>query len=121
MDRESRATWEKRIERWRDSGLSAKEYAAEVGINAGSLKWWAWRVGAAEKSQPPKVRARRRRSPKIASAVTSSPLTFVEMATTVTATDAIEIVLPSTVRVRVRRGFDDTTLRRVLDVLEQRR
>ena len=120
MNRESRATWEKRIERWRDSGLSAKEYAAEVGINVRSLKWWAWRIGAAQKSQAPKTRARRRRSPKIASAVTSPPLTFVEMATTV-ATDAIEIVLPSTVRVHVRRGFDDATLRRVLDVLESRR
>jgi hypothetical protein len=37
MDRESRETWAKRVERWRDSGLTAKEYAAELGINVRSL------------------------------------------------------------------------------------
>jgi hypothetical protein len=31
MGRESREVWEKRLARWRESGLSAREFAAEVG------------------------------------------------------------------------------------------
>jgi hypothetical protein len=33
MERASRETWAKRVERWKDRGLTAKEYAAEVGIS----------------------------------------------------------------------------------------
>jgi len=40
-----RAEWQKRIERWRDSGLSAEQFAAELGINAGTLKYWKYRLG----------------------------------------------------------------------------
>ena len=29
----SRAEWQKRIERWRDSGPSAEQFAVELGIN----------------------------------------------------------------------------------------
>src|SRR5258708_6067754 len=36
MDRESRDTWAKRVERWEESGLMAKEYVTELGINAHS-------------------------------------------------------------------------------------
>ncbi len=32
-----REEWAKRVERWRDGGLTAKEFAAELGINAGSF------------------------------------------------------------------------------------
>ncbi len=32
-----REQWAKRVERWKDSGLTAKEFAAETGINAQSL------------------------------------------------------------------------------------
>jgi hypothetical protein len=33
--------WAKRVERWRDSGLTTAEFAAEPGINPHSLTW-AW-------------------------------------------------------------------------------
>jgi hypothetical protein len=46
-------------------------------------------------------------------------LTFVEMTAPI-ATEALEVVLPTTVRIRVRPGFDDATLGRLLDVLERR-
>jgi hypothetical protein len=29
------------VERWRDSGLTAEQFAGELGINAGTLKFWA--------------------------------------------------------------------------------
>ena len=37
MARESREEWAKRAERWRDSGLRAAEFAAEVGVNPWTL------------------------------------------------------------------------------------
>ena len=49
-----------------------------------------------------------------------TPMTFVEMSAPIS-TDALEVILPTTVRVCVRPGFDDKTLGRLLDVLEQRR
>jgi hypothetical protein len=49
-----------------------------------------------------------------------SPLTFVEM-TAAPETDRLEVVLASSVRIRVRPGFDSATLGRLLDVLEARR
>jgi hypothetical protein len=40
--RVAREEWAKRVERWRDSGLTTAEFAAELGINPHSLTYWAW-------------------------------------------------------------------------------
>lgn len=120
-----REQWAKRVERWKDSGLSAKEFAAELGINARSLSWWRWQLTKKEPTAA-EPRERRRRAPSSPAAVTTrpkskvTPLTFVEM-TAPLVTDSLEVILPSAVRVCVRPGFDDATLGRLLDVLEQRR
>ncbi len=42
--RANRDEWQKRVERWSDSGLSAKQFAAETGINAGTLQYWKCRL-----------------------------------------------------------------------------
>lgn len=119
-----RAQWAKRVERWKESGLSAKEFAAELGINARSLSWWRWQLSKGETTAPGEPR-RRRRSRSTAAAITKpvtiTPLTFVEMTTPPVAKDALEVILPTTVRICVRPGFDDGTLDRLLDVLERRR
>lgn len=39
MEREE---WAKRVERWRDSGLTTAEFAGELGINPKTLTYWAW-------------------------------------------------------------------------------
>jgi hypothetical protein len=44
-------TWAKRVERWTDSGLTAKEYAAGLGIKAHSLTWWKWRLSSGAGSE----------------------------------------------------------------------
>lgn len=121
MERASRDTWAKRIERWKDSGLTATEFATEVGINPRSLRWWSWRLGAAAAAGPHKRRrARRARSSESTRPAAITPLTFVEMPAAVTR-EELEIVLPTTIRICVRPGFDDATLRRLLDILEPRR
>ena len=119
MERTSREAWAKRVERWKDSGLTAAEYAAETGIKAHSLSWWKWRLGSEASKRPPEGRgpAKRRRAP---ARPPISPLTFVEVAAPPSA-EPLEVVLASSVRVRVPASFDAGALGRLLDVLEQRR
>jgi hypothetical protein len=38
--RTRREEWRKRVTRWKDSGLTAQEYAAEAGLNPRTLTWW---------------------------------------------------------------------------------
>jgi hypothetical protein len=114
MERASRETWAKRVERWTDSGLTAKEYAAEAGLNAHSLAWWKWRLGAEGRS-----RGSARVDVSAAKSAPTRPLTFVEVPASERA-ESLEIVLPSKIRVRVPSTFDTSALVRLLDVLEKR-
>jgi len=112
----SRATWTERIEEWNASGLTAEQFAAEIGVREKTLKWWR-----AELRRNPQPRALVRRDADAASKPKRlSALSFVEMTGAVDG-DRLEVVLPSSVRIRVRPGFDVATLARLLDVLEARR
>ena len=123
MDRATREVWTKRIERWKESGLSAKEFAAELGIKSRTLTWWRWNLATAPTRKLLRNRSTSGAAKSIAitkpASASISPLTFVEMAAPVS-TEALEVVLPTSLRIRVRPGFDDTTLSRLLDVLERR-
>jgi hypothetical protein len=86
MARESRETWAKRVERWRDSGLTAAEFAAEVGVNPRTLSYWKWRLGSKRgrslgsttaKRGSKNTSSRRTRTKKTA-ALAVRPLSFVE-------------------------------------------
>lgn len=96
MARADRETWVKRVERWRESGLSAAEFAAEIGVTPKSLSWWKWQLGKASAAAATK---RRKKTAKVA----VTPLTFVEMTAPVQG-EPIEIVFPRGVRVRVPVG-----------------
>src|SRR4051794_1030303 len=104
--RASRDEWTKRVERWRDSGLSAEQFAAELGINAGTLKFWKYKLGqpAPEKQQR---KARLRRLPLVE--LQSAP---------VTQDSGFDLELRGGRRVRVPAGFDADALKRLLSVLE---
>ena len=120
MEPAAREKWAKWVERLKASGLTTSEFAAEVGINARSLSWWRWHLAKGETpttSSEPRRRRRRSRgtSAAMTKAVAITPMTFVEM-TAPLSTDALEVILPTTVRVCVRPGFDDKTLGRLLDV-----
>jgi hypothetical protein len=115
MVRASRKEWAKRVERWGDSGLTAKEYAAEIGIKAHTLSWWKWRLSSGAPAQARRRPARRATT----TGVGATPLTFVEMAKAV-APEPLEIVLRSSVRIRIPSTFDGSTLVRLLDVLKPR-
>jgi hypothetical protein len=44
MAKTTSAEWAKRVERWQDSGLTAKEFAAELNVNAGTLAYWKYKL-----------------------------------------------------------------------------
>jgi transposase len=118
MRRATREEWAARVARWKDSGLTAAAFGAQEGISPGGLTWWKWRLASKESK-----RALAQRSVKVASKAETariSPLTFVEMTATMHGA-ALEVVLPSSIRVQVRPGFDGATLGRLLDVLGARR
>ena len=107
----SRAEWQKRIERWRDSELSAEQFAAELGINAGTLKYWKYRLGKAT-SGPVTSESSRRSSkvPRLAS--------FVELPTTTAiASSPFVLELSDSRRLQIPAQFEVAALERLLSVL----
>jgi transposase len=114
MGRSTRQEWAKRIERWQDSGLTAREFAAEIDVPTSSLTYWKWKLRqerkAAPMGQPPAPVAQPAPAPR-----------FLELVAQPRAPElvapSLEVVLGSGVVVRVPTQFDDVTLRRVVTLL----
>lgn len=112
--RTKRAEWAERVGRWRRSGLTAKEFARSVGVNAGTLAYWACRLS----------RERRLRGEASKRSAGSSPLpeaAFVEVVTAGGSDSRFELDLSSGRRLRIPATFDPTALERLLGVLEAAR
>ena len=114
MAREPRDVWAKRVERWRTSGLTADEFAAEVGVKANTLRHWSWLLG--RENRAPSATATKRSSPRA--------VPFVEVvaapSSCIPAPDALEIVVRDSLRIRVSAAFDPDLLRRVIAAVEAR-
>lgn len=127
MGHDPREVWAKRVERWSDSGLTAKEFAAETGLNANTLMHWKWRLGA---------EARRRQrvtrpvvevaqfvevTPPVAVApepAVTAPVVPPPEPAPVIADEPLEVILRDGLRIRVPVQFDPGALRRVVAALE---
>ena len=108
----SRAEWEQRVERWGQSGLSAKAFASRERLDAKRLCWWRWKLrsSASVESRPP--RAPRR--------VEFLPVRVVDSSRRQQgAPSPIEIALPNGRVVRVVGGFDPAALQRVLSIASE--
>jgi hypothetical protein len=131
MGRESREVWEKRVARWRESGLSAREFAAEVGINAGTLGWWSSRIRQGEPGEAatgPHRRRKERTERTAPAAATTPPVKWVEVVRVEghTVRDGAAAPIPvfelvvAGRTIRVPTGFDADSLRRLIAVVESR-
>jgi hypothetical protein len=105
--RSSRDEWRKRVERWKDSGLTAEQYASELGINAKTLQFWKYKLA---KLDPSAQRARRR--PRVEAAL---PLIEVQPASD--GGGAFELELSGGKRLRIPVTFEVEPLERLLAVL----
>jgi hypothetical protein len=118
MARESREVWTKRVARWRESGLSANEFAAELGVNAATLAQWKYRLAADARAAMPRE-----------TTLAPAALSFVEVnaaeappvdAERPAAQSTFDVVLRNGITVRVPSQFDAAALRRVVDVMTAR-
>jgi len=107
--RASRDEWSRRVERWKDSGLTAEQFASELGINANTLKFWSYKLG--QPQVPTLSRARK---------ATQAPLPLLEVAPAVVTESRFELALADGRRVCIPTGFDASALERLLAVLERR-
>ena len=55
----TREEWAWRVTQWRRSGLTAREFAARIGVNRHTLAHWAWRLGASSRGSARGVPATR--------------------------------------------------------------
>lgn len=97
--------WRERVARWKQSGLTRRQFAEREGIKrASALSWWQYHL---------KQRDARKSG--------SAPLRLVRLEPVVSPAKAADSALEVQCgrhRVLIRRDFDDELLRRVLDVLE---
>lgn len=111
--RTARAEWAKRVERWADSGLTAKEFAAELGINPRSLVFWKWQLKRDARVMTTGGDARPKRAPRRAK------VPMIELRPSISET-RIELELSGGRLLKIPATFDVESLRRLLAVLETR-
>lgn len=120
MGQDTRELWSKRVERWKDSGLSAREFSSEMGINPGTLSYWRWKLGKKAAKSPNKgkpvgfvevvAETESRNGPRRGPAVAAKPGEDDRP-------EPLEIILRDDVRIRVPVHFDAEALRRVVVAL----
>lgn len=115
MAKASRPEWVKRVERWQDSGLTAKEFAAELAVSPNSLNFWKWKLRRERSAQGD---TSSKTLKPVAKAAQQKFLQLVPTRSdTMGAAVPLELVIRGDIVVRVPPGFDDQTLTRVLRAL----
>jgi hypothetical protein len=107
--RTSREEWRKRVERWKDSGLTAQQYATELGIKASTLQYWKHKLGKPELA-PGRESGRVSQVEALPSLLELEPIVTASAAT-------FELELGGGRRLRIPVGFDAPSLERLLEVL----
>jgi hypothetical protein len=120
-DAQQRAKW---VERWKDSGLTAKEFAAEVGLSASALYNWSSQLAAAKRKLADRgaestEQPRRSKEARRARARSAPPTPhFVEFPIAAVSQAPVMLeLLFGDVCVRVPSGFDEVTLTSVVRAL----
>jgi transposase len=117
MERASREVWAKRVERWKDSGLTAKEFAAEIEVSASSLTFWKWKLGRPANGVHEKPRVRRKPAGASREHVGAKFLQLIPTTAQRDTSGSFELVFASGVIVRVPHDFDGAALGRLVSVL----
>lgn len=109
--RTSSDEWKKRVERWQESGLTAEQFAAEMGINAGTLRFWQYKLNKLARGESAEPRRPKR---------SASTPPFVEVRASSSVDAVFELELGGGRRLRVPASFDAAALERLLGVLERK-
>src|ERR1700759_394290 len=110
-----RDEWGERVERWRDSGLSAREYGQETGVSASSLAYWKWRLKKEAAGAEPALRSSKRPHRRAGKSVSFVEFPAPSEGPPHPSTDRrIELAIGSRYTIRLPEGFDAAALRRLL-------
>ena len=96
MAKKTSRSWDEHVRRWRNSGLSAREYAHREGLSAATLYGWSSRLG------------------QVAEPIAGH---FIEVAPPQAASRGLELRIGAAVSITVERGFDPQLLREVVSSL----
>jgi transposase len=118
MAKADRNEWAQRVQRWQDSGLTAREFATEVGLKAASLTYWKWKLRKDHEARDGASVER----PRVARRKVSRSMQFVELKSLTTSVGTqdskFELVIGACM-IRVPNEFDDIALRRLLAVVRE--
>lgn len=112
MRREPREIWVQRVERWRDSDLTAREFAAELGVNLKTLQAWKYRLAAEAREAKGEQRAPRKHTEQR----TPAALSFVELPVSSAGDARFELEIRG-VRVFVPPSFDADALKQLITIV----
>jgi hypothetical protein len=104
---------------WRDSGLSAEEFATAGGYRPKTLQWWASEFG--RRASPARTRRPRAKSTIPMARVIRRAATRAERVERVEHVDEALAIRVGGAVIAVRRGFDPQLLRDVMSALGSRR
>lgn len=110
----NRQEWAARIQQWRQSGQTARDFARANGINHHTLTHWAWRLGASKAAAARKPKRSRHHEP-------GKQPAFVEVMSESIADGRFELELCGGRRLRIPARFDAESLAQLLTVLETER
>jgi hypothetical protein len=137
MKTNNRELWVRRVECWRYSGLTAKEFAAEIGVRAGTLAHWKWRLGA-ERRGKRGLRRKKALHPTVPAFIEVAPVAMahvlakspsVQAETALQPTkqrevplvnEPFEVMLRNGLCIRVPVHFEAVSLGRLVAVLQER-
>lgn len=105
--RRSRGGWSEAIAEWRASGLAAEEFCRRRGLVMSTFQWWRWRLGRSTSDEPPGA-VPGFAAVRVVGADAGGGLEHGRSG------EALELLLPSGVRLRVPAGFDEQTVAGVL-------
>jgi len=114
------ARWGEHVRAWRASGQTARAFAMSRGISDSSLRWWEKQLAkrSAASAPPPSPVARvskpTTRSPSLARVVRPGEAVTDD-------DDAAIALVVGEITIAVRRGFDRTLLREVVQALAEAR
>ena len=113
--RTGRDEWRKRIERWRENGLSAEAFATELGTKPATLKFWKYRLEQEARGKVGAATKARRKAP-----LEASSLVEVRTSASITSSSSFVLELGKSRCLQIPATFDEKALERLLAVLERR-
>lgn len=107
---ERRRRWTELVTKWQGSGSSQAVFCREHGLNANTFNFWKLRV----LRQRPGTRHNRR----MLEATADDDSKFIPVRVATQSSCAFEVCLRSGHTIRIAPGFDETSLRRLINLLE---